>query len=409
VRKSRLAAPPPAVPGLSAGVVRARLAPTIVAILALLYWASLYTYVPTLPTYAKTLTDNLASVGVILSMYGLWQALVRLPIGMAADWLGLRKPFIVGGLALAAAGALLMGAAGSADALLVGRAVTGLAAGTWVPLTVVFVALFPPKDAIRATTIMTLMSAIARVFATGINGKLNDAGGYPLAFTVAAALAGLAIFTALLVPEQRRPSTPPSIRGLARLLKRRDVLLPAFLNGLGQYVNQAIAFGFIPILAKGLGADDNTVSLLTALHLIVYTPTILAATVLLRRFRVSILVHASFIALAAGSAAAALGGATAGGGLAWLMASQALIGVGIGLGYPLLMGIGIAHVREHERTTAMGLHQSLYAIGMFVGPWVCGILAEALGIPAMAWITAAMTLVFGIAGTAWVMARPRSV
>lgn len=376
-----------------------RLAPVTVAIVALLYWASLYTYVPTLPTFAKTLTDNLATVGVILSMFGLCQAFMRLPVGIMADWLGLRKPFIVGGLLLSAAGALLMGAARSADALLIGRAVTGLAASTWVPLTVVFVALFPPKDAIRATTIMTLVSAIARVFATGITGKLNEQGGYGLAFTVAAIIAGLAILTMLLVPETRRPSQPPSRARLLRLGTRRDVLLPALLNGLGQYVNQGIALGFIPIIAKSIGADDNAISLLTALHLIVYTPTIFAATLLLRRFKVSILVHASFVAMAAGAACAA------GGSMGWLMVSQALIGIGIGLGYPLLMGIGIAHVAEGERTTAMGLHQSLYAIGMFVGPWLCGILAESLGMIPMFWITSALTVVLGIAGTAYVTAR----
>ncbi len=43
---------------------------------AFLYWISLYLYVPTLPTYVQTKTDNLAVVGTVLSMYGLWQAIV---------------------------------------------------------------------------------------------------------------------------------------------------------------------------------------------------------------------------------------------------------------------------------------------------------------------------------------------
>jgi MFS family permease len=70
-----------------------------------LFWMAQYLYVPTLPTYAQTKTDNLAAVGFILSMYGLWQALIRIPLGLAADWLGWRKPFILSGLALAGVGA----------------------------------------------------------------------------------------------------------------------------------------------------------------------------------------------------------------------------------------------------------------------------------------------------------------
>ncbi len=50
-----------------------------------LYWVSLYLYMPTLPTYVQSKSDNLAMVGIVLSMYGLWQALLRLPLGIVAD------------------------------------------------------------------------------------------------------------------------------------------------------------------------------------------------------------------------------------------------------------------------------------------------------------------------------------
>ncbi|MBC7257332.1 MAG: hypothetical protein H5T66_14635, partial [Chloroflexi bacterium] len=46
-----------------------------------LYWVSLYLYAPTLPTYVASKTDNLAMVSVVLSMYGLWQAVTRVPLG----------------------------------------------------------------------------------------------------------------------------------------------------------------------------------------------------------------------------------------------------------------------------------------------------------------------------------------
>ncbi len=76
------------------------------------YWAALYLYVPNLPAYAQTKTDSLALVGTILAQYGLWQAIVRLPIGIASDWIGRRKPFIIVGMILAGAGAYVMGSGG---------------------------------------------------------------------------------------------------------------------------------------------------------------------------------------------------------------------------------------------------------------------------------------------------------
>lgn len=374
----------------------------IVAV-TLLFYTAVYVYVPTLPAYAGTLTANLAVVGVILSMYGLWQTVSRLSTGLAADWLGRRKPFIVAGLALAATGALVMASARSASALLAGRALTGVAAGVWVPLVVFFNSFFPRDEAIRATTILTLATAVAGIAATSVTGVLNSIGGYPLAFVVSAGSAGLALLIALLIPEERLPRKAPSLSALWRLAVRRDLLVPALLNGLGQYIYQGIVVGFIPVAAVRAGIDDHAISLITSLHLLVYTATLLANTRLVRRFRIQPLIFGEVAALAAGAACAALGP-----GLPWLMASSMLVGVGIGLGYPVLMGVALARVQESERSSAVGLHQSTYAVGTFVGPWFSGILAQHLGITTMFWITAVLALVLGLAGAA-VVARPQRI
>ncbi len=81
--------------------------------------------------------------------------------------------------------------------------------------------------------------------------------------------------------------------------------------------------------------------------------------------------------------------------------------LGVGAGYSLLMGMSIQHVAGPERTTAMGLHQAIYGIGMFAGPWLSGIFANALGLRPMFGITAVMCLVLGVLGTK-MTAKPRS-
>jgi MFS family permease len=73
-----------------------------------------------------------------------------------------------------------------------------------------------------------------------------------------------------------------------------------------------------------------------------------------------------------------------------IFVAQFLNGLAAGIGYPVLMGSSIENVSEGERATAMGLHQAVYAIGMSVGPWLGGILADALGIqPMFAWTAVA--------------------
>ena len=360
---------------------------------AFLYWTSLYLYVPTLPVYAQSRSDNLALVGIVLSMYGLWQAIIRLPLGIAADWLGWRKPFIIVGLALAALGAGIMGTAANVNGLILGRAVTGLAAGTWVPLIAVFSTLFPSDEAVRASAMLTLVASAARALATSVTGSLNEMGGYPLAFFLAAGTAVLAILIVLPAREDRRPPQRPSARSIGTLIVRRDVLLPALLNGVSQYANWTATFGFLPVLAKQLGATDVALSLLVSMNIGVVTLGNLVATAIVRRVGARRLVYLSFLLLFAG-----IGGAALARSLPLIFVAQLCMGLGQGIGYPLLMGMSIQHVGDGERTTAMGLHQAVYAIGMFGGPWLSGMLADALGIRPTFGVTAFACLSLGLLG-----------
>jgi MFS family permease len=288
-------------PAISASAVSSRrLAIATYILIAFLYWVSLYLYIPTLPTYVQSKVIDLATVGIILSMYGLWQALIRLPLGIAADWLGWRKPFIVVCLTLAGVGAWLIGRADGANQLLVGRAITGLAAGAWVPLVAVFSSLFPAAEAVRATAILTFVSSVGRISATSLTGSLNEWGGYSVPFLLAMGVAGLAVLLTLPAYEQRRPSVQPSWGDTGRLITRRDVLLPAVLAAVSQYADWGITFGFMPILAQQLGGTGQTQSMLMTLHFSVIILGNLTASVVAHRIGSLRLVYLSFGLLALG-------------------------------------------------------------------------------------------------------------
>lgn len=370
-----------------------RRAITLYTVAVFFYWVTLYLYVPTLPVYVETKTDNLAMVGVVLSMYGLWQALVRLPVGMVADWTGRRKPLIVGGLFLSAVGAVVMALAGNVEVMAVGRAIVGVSAGTWVPLVVVFTSLFPPEEAVRVTTTITTIGTVGRLLATSVTGWLNELGGYGLAFFLAAGVAGLAAMAVLSTHEERRPPVRPSWRTLGALLVRRDVLLPTLLAVLLQYVTWATAFSFITLLADRMGATAVEQSFLLTANLAAMAVGSLGATAATRRFGAKMLVVVSFVILAVSTAVVVVAP-----NLLWLYVAQLLNGLSHGISYPVLMGLSIRYVADTERTTTMGLHQAVYAIGMFAGPAVSGVLAESMGIPAVLALTAVACLVLGVLG-----------
>lgn len=71
--------------------------------------------------------DNATLVGLALGAYGLVQALLQLPLGLASDRIG-RKPVIVAGLLMFAAGSLVAAIAQDVVGVLIGRAIQGAGA-----------------------------------------------------------------------------------------------------------------------------------------------------------------------------------------------------------------------------------------------------------------------------------------
>jgi len=263
-----------------------------------------------------------------------------------------------------------------------------LAAATWVPLTVAFSSLFPPREAIRATAILTFVASAGQVIATSVTGSLNDLGGYLLAFNVALGVAVLALLMALPIREKSHPRRRPSPGSIGRLIIRRGVLVPSLLAAILQYAVWAISFGFVAILAESLGATSVALSLLVSANIAVMTVMTLITAGIVDRVGARRLAYATFALLSVATVLAAVAPS-----LALVFVAQLALGVAQGLGYSVLMGLSIRDVDDSERTTAMGLHQAVYAVGMFAGPWLSGLLADAVGLRPMFGLTAAACLV----------------
>jgi len=356
-----------------------------------LFFAALYTYVPALPAYVAGRTTSLTMVGVVLSMYGLWMAVLRMPLGVITDTTGRSKPYLVGGVLLAGAGALVMMSGRSVWPLAVGRALTGLSAAAWVPMMVVFAGFFPPERTIFATSLASFASSFGQMIGTSSTGFLETVGGQGLPFSVAA---GLALASALIIMFVRIPRKSASQRGMVSarsilsIFARRDVLIPSFTNALCQFGVWAITFGFMPLLARQEGVSSVAVSLLMTLNIAANTAANLFATLAAGRGGKRALLYGSFAMFAIGVVMAAVSRS-----VALLFVSTVLMGLANGLFFPILLGLSIERVDAFHRSTAMGIHQAVYAVGMFTGPWIGGILADAIGIRGMFAIVAAFSLI----------------
>ncbi len=367
-----------------------------------LYWASMYLYMPTLPGVIEARTGSLTAVGIVVSMYGLWQAFARIPVGVAVDATGRSRRVMIGGFVLSAAGALVLAAGRTAPVLAAGRALTGLAAATWVPMVTVFGGLFPPERLVAATSLLAMVAAAGRLFATFAGGFVNDAAGAAMPFVFAALSALLAAAALAAVPLPAAEPRPPTMARFLALARRREVLVPTVAQTFASFANWAVMMTFLPVLAGRLGATGTAKGLLMSLM----TGTSLVGSAITaaaeRRLGTVALVRTAFALYCASIVAAAVSPA-----LAPLFAAAAVMGLANGVYYPMLMGLAVRDVAVEERATATGIHQAVYAVGMFAGPWIGGLAAESLGIRPMFVIVAAITLalVWTLAGR---LVRPAS-
>lgn len=212
--------------------------------------------------------DDAARVGLAMGMYGLTQAVLQLPLGMASDRFG-RKRVIVLGLLVFAAGSLLAALADTLDGLLVGRALQGAGA---VSAAVTALLADQTRDVVRTKAMalvggsIGLMFAVALVAAPLLVAQVGLPGLFGL--TCALALAGIAVVLWWTPAEPAQHQNAPRGR-LADVWKNADLMRLNFGVFALHTVQMAMWMAVPALLVQaGLGKD---------LHWQVYLPAVVVS------------------------------------------------------------------------------------------------------------------------------------
>lgn len=344
----------------------------------LLYWCSMYTYVPILSPYLEDIRFSYGLIGIVLGSYGFMQLAVRFPLGLLSDRLGRRKPFVLLGFAASAVGCLLFLAFRDPVGVTAARAMTGVSASAWVAFTVLYASWFPPQDATRAMGALSFATGAGQLIGMGMSGFLADAWGYAATFRaglLAALAGGLA---ALFIRETGGPSGRAPMRWADLIAVTRDATLlkVSGLSVLAHAVLFITMFGFTPSYAVKIGAGQAQLSLLVFAFMIPHTAASwLAAHRIAPRLGPWRTVLAGFVISGLCTAAIPLVPS-----IPLLYATQAMNGFAQGMHLPLLLGLAIQTIDPAKRATAMGFYQAVYALGMFSGPFLAGWLNDGFGL-----------------------------
>ncbi|MEY2683040.1 MAG: hypothetical protein RJA09_184 [Pseudomonadota bacterium] len=320
--------------------------------------------------------DDPALVGLAMGVYGLTQALLQMPMGMASDRWG-RKPVILVGLFLFAVGSALSAWAPTLDWLVVGRTLQGAGA---ISAAVTALLADLTRDSVRTKSMAMVGISIALVFALSLVASpwlaslVGLAGLFAL--TAGLALAGMAVVVWLVPPEP--PHKPlPSRQGWVGVLKDPNLLR---LN-LGVFVLHAVQLA----MWVGVPALLVTAGLPKADHWQVYLPAVVASFLIMGSvlFRLERQGHLKTVFLVS---------------IGLLLLAQ--LGLLFEAGAPSVWGLGLLLfcfflgfntleasqpslvsrlAPADARGAALGVYNTLQSIGFFVGGALGGWLAKTSG------------------------------
>jgi MFS family permease len=351
----------------------------------------LFLILPVFSVAAQNLSggDNFTLVGIALGAYGLTQAIFQIPFGVASDRFG-RKPVIVFGLILFAAGCFVAALATDLYWVIAGRILQGAGA---ISAAVTALAADMTREQHRTKVMAMIGSSIGLVFA----GSLVAA---PMLYALVGlsglfALTGVLSLAAIGVVTHVVPPAPPIIR-LQDVSNAKTLLDPQLLRlnfGIfSLHLMQMAMFIVVPSALKTIG------NLPLSGHWKVYLPAVLASFVLM--------VPAIIYAERQGRVKQVFVGA-----IALLLLTE----VGFIFGresFPFLVFLVLAffvafNILEatlpslvsrfapaHLRGLALGIYNTTQAAGLFCGGWLGGWLVQNVSGDAVFMVCSALALIW---------------
>lgn len=339
----------------------------------------LFMILPVFALYAENLAGVTPTlVGLAIGIYGLSQAALQIPFGMASDRLG-RKPVIIFGLLLFAAGSVVAAVSTSIEGVIAGRALQGAGA---VAAAIMALAADLTREEHRTKAMAVIGMSIGMSFLVAmVAGPLLDKWiGVPGIFwlTAGLALAGIAILL-LLVPTpavSRRHRDAEPVPDQFRQVLRDGQLLRLDFGILVLHLVLTASFVVLPLVLRdaGLAPADHWMLYLPvmALGMAAAIPFIIIGE---KKRRMKQVVVGAVAVLALGQ-------------LLLIEFHSGLLAVGIVLWVffsafnlleATLPSLIAKTARADSKGTAMGVYSSSQFIGAFIGGAAGGSLYGAFG------------------------------
>jgi len=316
-------------------------------------------------------------IGTILSSYGLVQLIMRIPIGIFSDRIGKKKPFMLFGLSSSVVSGLVFFFGKTPIIMLLGRTLAGLTASAWAIFMVNFGSYYPTDKQSKAMGVIGTTSFIGQVLATLCGGIIANVFNERLTFLISSLVGLLGVIMVLVLPEKTTSnSIQPKISDFFEMLKNKDLLFFSALAIIMQIAVFSGVLGFVPNILKNLGSSNIVLGVATAFSsLLSIITSLLSGTFFENKvgFKPSIAVSFAIVSLML----VLIGIAS---NIPMILVLVLITSAPRGLIQTMLNSLAIRGIKSELRSAAASVFQSIYGLGMTIGPAITGIVADRFGV-----------------------------
>ena len=352
--------------------------------------------------------ESSAAVLSFIVAFGAAKALTNLAAGSLATRVGRRRLLILGWL-LALPVPLLIWIAPSWEVVVVANLLLGVNQGlAWSMTVVMKIDLVGPKRRGFALGLNEAAGYGGVAIAAGVSGWLAAdlaARDVLVVGAAAVAVAGLAV-SALFVRdtgehvelEQRESAhtstelAPPLREAFAAATWRRGPLRAYSQAGLVNNLNDALAWGLVPLYLAAHGASIEEIGLVAAIYPAVWGLAQIGTGAWSDRVGRKLPIVGGMLIQAAALCVLAAGG----GDIAAALVAAVLLGLGTALVYPTLIAAISDEVSPVARASVVGVYRFWRDSGYVVGALLAGLAADGLGFEAAIGIVAGLTALSGL-------------
>ena len=355
---------------------------TKLLVIIALFWFAQYIYVPNTAPYLLAQKVTADFVGIIVGVYGGVQMSLRFPMGILADWLGKHKLIIIVGCAFSGGASVVRLLESTGNGFLIANIMSGVASSLWVSFMLLSTKYITPER--MQTQIGYLFAAnnfgIMLAFIT--SAVCFEGFGMDFLCLCSALSGALAMLLAMSLKEDdpayahlhEPPESKhrPLVADLVKVAKRKRIWFFAFLASIQQGVTMTTIMSFSNEAALRIGGSSYEMGLMTIVFILFNViSSYYSGKPPFTRISQGFLVSSALFLLAAYCFLSVM--VTH---IYLLIIIQVFLGWSFGFVFTIATSEAIVGVEHYRRSSAIGLFQALFAIGMTTVPIIAGRIIE---------------------------------